>query len=223
MCGRYTMRAPAAKIAEHFEVDPLPLLEPRFNIAPTQQVAAVRLKHAQPGRELVRLRWGLVPSWADDLKIGYKLINARAESAATKPAFRSAFKQRRCLIAADGFYEWQKLDAKHKQPFFIHLKSDDPFAFAGLWEHWTAADGEIVESCSILTTEANEVMQPLHDRMPVILPPAEYEAWLNPAAKPPALQELLRPYSKNDLTAHPVSTLVNNARNENPRCVEELN
>jgi putative SOS response-associated peptidase YedK len=166
-------------------------------------------------------RWGLVPSWASDLSIGYKLINARSETAPSKPSFRSAFRQRRCLIPADGFYEWKKTGAKHKQPYHIHLKDGSVFGCAGLWEHWQSAEGEVVESCTILTTEANALMKQLHDRMPVILPPADHDRWLDPLAKDmAALQALLVPYPDEGMIATAVSSYVSNARNEGPKCME---
>src|SRR5262245_50704548 len=167
MCGRFTLTAPAA-VKELFPLFDVSALEAHYNIAPSQNVAAVRLGDDRP--ELVMLRWGLVPHWADNPKVGYRLINARAETAATAPAFRDAFPRRRCLVLADGFYEWQK-SGDSKQPYFIHRKDSKLFAFAGLWEHWRRA-GQTIDSCTILTTDANELVQPLHDRMPVILEPA---------------------------------------------------
>jgi putative SOS response-associated peptidase YedK len=172
--------------------------------------------------QLVELRWGLVPFWAEDPKIGYRLINARAETAATKPSFRSAFKSRRCLVVADGYYEWQKLDAKMKQPFYIHMKAGKLFAFAGLWDRWTPPAGEAVESCTILTTDANELNRPIHDRMPVIVDPADFGTWLTPTEGPDVLQELIRPYPSESMEAHPISTYVNNPRNQGPECIKPL-
>jgi putative SOS response-associated peptidase YedK len=175
----------------------------------------------QPQRAWTPVRWGLIPSWAKDAKIGNKLINARGETVAEKPSFRSAFRKRRCLIPADGFYEWKKLDGG-KQPHFIHLRDEEPFAFAGLWEHWTNPDdGEVIESCTIVTTEANALMRTLHDRMPVILPPADYDRWLDPATQDvEGLKELLRPYSSEEMTAYPISAYVNNPRHEGVKCLE---
>ena len=213
MCGRYTLRTSAKELAEVFRVLDAPEISPRFNIAPTQLVLAVRQNGA---REFAQLRWGLVPAWADDPKIGYRMINARAESIATKPSFRNAFKSRRCLVVADGFYEWQKTDAKTKQPYLIHMKDDRPFAFAGLWEHWDHGDKPI-ESCTIITTEANELMRPLHDRMPVIVAPDEYDRWLKDGPI-----ELLRPFPPEKMEAYPVSTIVNSPRNEKSECVDRL-
>jgi putative SOS response-associated peptidase YedK len=219
MCGRYVIKSPAAKLKVRFQLDEMPLFEPRYNIAPTQQVPIVRLGDSSKSK-LITARWGLIPSWAKDAKIGNKLINARGETVAEKPSFRSAFRKRRCLVPADGFYEWKKLDGG-KQPHFIHLRDEEPFAFAGLWEHWTNPnDGEVIESCTIVTTEANSLMRTLHDRMPVILPAQDYERWLDPATQDvEALKALLRPYPSEDMTAYPVSTYVNNPRHEDAKCL----
>src|SRR5947209_2693109 len=157
MCGRFTLKQAAQTLQEMFELSEVPMLPLRYNIAPTQTVAAVRLRADRPVRELVLLRWGMVPSWADDPGIGNRLINARADGIASKPSFRSAFRKRRCLVLADGFYEWQKLDAKRKQPYYFRLNDGRPFAFAGLWESWHR-EGEEIESCTLITTEANEVV-----------------------------------------------------------------
>jgi putative SOS response-associated peptidase YedK len=174
-------------------------------------------------RELSLLRWGLVPSWAKDVKIGASLINARADTIASKPAFRSAFKRRRCLIPADGFFEWKKGEGKVKQPFYIRLKKDYPFAFAGLWEHWEGPNNSAIDSCTIVTTDANDTLRPLHDRMPVILHEGDYDRWLETKTDDPTqLCELLKPYPPEELIAFPISTLVNNARNESPQCIEPL-
>jgi putative SOS response-associated peptidase YedK len=208
-------------VAEHFGLLDVEPLQPRFNIAPTQAVAAVRRvpESSEPARQLVLLRWGLVPSWAKDPKIGNSLINARAESVAAKPAFRTAFRRRRCLVVADGFYEWQRTGTK-KQPYFIRLADDRPFAFAGLWEFWEGPDHSALESCTLITTSANELMAPIHDRMPVILSPDDYDRWLDPAIqKPDQLQPLLRPYPSGEMLAYPVSTHVNNPRNEDAECI----
>lgn len=170
-------------------------------------------------REFQRLRWGLIPSWAKDPAIASKLINARAETLAEKPSFRSAFKQRRCLVVADGFFEWQKQQGK-KQPFYFRLQHSQPFGFAGLWEKWRTPAGEEITSCTIVTTAANELLQPIHDRMPVILAPQDYDLWLDPQEqKPQALQHLLSPYPASQMTAYPVSTLVNSPKHNNPECI----
>lgn len=197
----------------------VPELPPRYNVAPTQPVAAVRRAAGEARRELVMLRWGLVPFWADDLKIGAKHINARSESAADKPAFRAAFRERRCLIVADGFFEWQKVGSK-KQPYLFQMKDGRPFAFAGLWDRWRDPDKNRIESCTILTTKANELVSLLHDRMPVILKPADYERWLDPQVQDlESLQPLLCPFDSEAMSAQPVSKQVNNARNDDPTCI----
>jgi putative SOS response-associated peptidase YedK len=220
MCGRFTLRTPAGHVAEAFGVLPFADLQPRYNIAPSQPVPVARLAQ-NDGRELAFLKWGLVPSWADDPAIGYKMINARGDTVATKPSFRKAFKVRRCLVVADGFYEWQKTDG-NKQPHYIRLKDDRPFAFAGLWEHW-GRDGQEIDSCTIITTDANELMAPIHNRMPVIVAPSDYDLWLDPAIQEvERLQPLLRPYPPGEMTAYPVSTVVNNPRNEVAQCVERV-
>jgi len=217
------LRAPASVIAEQFALFEVPPFTPRFNIAPSQPVPVVRLVPGQtePRRELVWLRWGLIPGWAQDAAIGNRMINARAESVAQKPAFRAALRRRRCLLAADGFYEWQRT-GRRKQPHFIRMRDDRPLAFAGLWESWEGPD-QVVESCTILTTDANELMRPIHDRMPVILAPAAYEPWLDPTVQEPQqLAPLLVPYPSEPMTAYPVSTLVNSPTNEDPRCIEPV-
>jgi putative SOS response-associated peptidase YedK len=195
-------------------------LLPRYNVSPSQSVAAIR--HADGRRTLARLRWGLIPSWAKDPKIDYQCINARAETVATKPAFRSAFKRRRCLIPADGFLEWQKLSAKKKQPYHIRLRDESVFTFAGLWECWHPPEGEPVETCTIVTTEANDLVRPLHDRMPVILDGGDRDAWLAPDAEAVLLQPLLRPFPAELMEAVAVSTLVNSPKNDLPECLEPL-
>ena len=219
MCGRFTLRTPARDLVEIFELLREPELSPRYNIAPTQRVAVVR--QSGKDREIAVMRWGLVPSWSKDPKAGPPLINARAETVATKPSFRTAFKRRRCLIPADGFYEWQKqADSKTKIPHYIRMSKDRAFAFAGLWECWHGSDAADLESCTIVTTEANNLMRPLHDRMPVILPEENFAEWLDPKNENvPELEALLRPYAPSELTAFPISTMVNSPRNERPECI----
>jgi putative SOS response-associated peptidase YedK len=217
MCGRYTLATNVERIADLFRVT-LPDLRPRYNICPSQPVWAVRAA-VDGGREPALLHWGLVPPWADDVKIGYKLINARAETAAAKPAFRDAFRRRRCLVPADGFYEWKKV-GNRKQPYHIRLRGGGPFALAGLWEVWRRKD-EAVESCTVLTTEPNSVVAPLHDRMPVILQPADYDRWLDPTVTDAkVLKPLLRPFAGEPMEAVAVSTRVNNPRFDGPECLE---
>ena len=222
MCGRFTQTASPEAIALQFEVAEIPLLKPRYNIAPSQPVVAIRIEPDTSTRKLVMLRWGLIPSWAKDPKIGSQCINAKAETVAVKPSFRSAFKKRRCLVVATGFYEWQ-VQGRTKQPMWIGLRSKQPFAFAGLWEHWTPAEGESLETCTIITTEPNDLMAPIHNRMPVILAPVSYDKWLDPLFQHiESLTALLRPYPSEELTAYPVSTLVNNPRHDVPQCLEPV-
>jgi putative SOS response-associated peptidase YedK len=225
MCGRFERVTPIKVLATLFDCPAAPAETPtHYNVAPTQPVAVVRVIRAAPDtgqREMTVMRWGLIPSWADDPAIGNRLINARSETAADKPSFRAAFKQRRCLVPVDGFYEWKATPRiKTKQPYLIRLKDGKPFALAGLWEAWTAPDGELVESFTILTTDANEMMRPIHDRMPVILAPEDYDRWLDKATTPEEVQALLRQYPAEGMESFPVSTLVNNPRNESPKCLE---
>ncbi|MFZ5915305.1 MAG: SOS response-associated peptidase [Chloroflexota bacterium] len=221
MCGRFTLITPTAELAEQFTLPEAPTLPPRYNIAPGQPVATVRQAPSGSGRELVMMQWGLVPSWARDLKIGSRMINARSETAAEKPAFRSAFRRRRCLVLADGFYEWQHRE-HGKQPFYIRLQDGRPFGLAGLWEYWEGAEGAL-ESCTILTTTPNDLMRPLHDRMPVILSPEHHDLWLDAAVQQTErLQPLLAPYSSQNMTAYPIGAWVNKPANEGPRCIEPL-
>jgi putative SOS response-associated peptidase YedK len=219
MCGRFTLSASAARLQEVFPLFEFPQIVPRYNIAPTQDVLAIRQRENSPPRAAM-LRWGLIPTWAKDKKIGVSLINARADTVADKPAFRTAFRGRRCLVLADGFYEWRKsADKGAKQPFHIRLRDGSPFAFAGLWERWKGDEGP-VNSCTIITTDANEAVRPLHDRMPVILQPGDYARWLDPApCDPGPLQEMLRPYPAEQICVIPASPFVNNSRNEGVECL----
>jgi putative SOS response-associated peptidase YedK len=218
MCGRFLLFTSGADLAEWLGLSEVPDLPPRYNIAPTQPVVAVRAGPGD-GRELVRLRWGLVPPWSTDLAIGNRLINARAETAADKPSFRAAFRQRRCLVSASGYYEWQGR-AGNKQPIHFRLREGRAFAFAGLWERWQDPVGEVVESCAILTTEANDLVRQAHDRMPVIMDPDAFGLWLDPAVRDPAaLGLLLRPYPAEAMLACPVGSWVNNPRNEGLACL----
>ncbi len=221
MCGRFTLRAPGGVVAERFAVFDVPPFTARYNIAPSQPVAVVRLAPGEhkPRRESVWLRWGLIPAWAKDPAIGNRLINARAETAAEKPAFRAALRQRRCLLPADGFYEWRRTD-KGKQPYFVRMRDDRVFAFAGLWESWQRPDHSSIESCTLLTTGPNDLIRPIHTRMPVILGPDAYEPWLDPAEQRESLSALLVPYPPDAMTAEPVDTWVNNPANDGPKCIE---
>ncbi|MDF5710255.1 MAG: SOS response-associated peptidase [Nostoc sp. S4] len=222
MCGRFTLNQSAEALAKVFDVQQFPDVPTGYNIAPTQIVATVLQNPESKKREFQQLHWGLIPSWAKDPGIGAKLINARAETVAEKPAFRSAFKHRRCIVVADGFYEWQRQQGK-KQPFYFRLQDGQPFGFAGLWERWHSPAKEEIISCTILTTAANELLQPIHERMPVILEPQDYELWLDSQQQTPqTLQQLLRPYPAPAMTAYPVSTLVNNSRHNSPECIRSI-
>jgi putative SOS response-associated peptidase YedK len=221
MCGRFTLTDPDADLSVQFGLPEIPDLEPRYNIAPTQPVAAVRLHPQNAARELAMLHWGLIPFWAKDPKIGSRMINARSETVAEKPAFRAAFRQRRCLIVADGFYEWQKTNGT-KQPYYIRLHDARPFAFAGLWERWQGPES-VIESCTLLTTAPNELLSSVHNRMPVILKPSDYDLWLDPDLNhAEMLGEVLRPFPSELMQAYPVSLHVNRPRNDDPRCIEPL-
>ena len=279
MCGRFTLTTTSDQLALLFDLDKsaVPDLSPRFNIAPTQAVLAVRVASnagarragpsgsgsesesgsrsesvatdgsgpsedssigskpapdqnlgetvapaSSPSTELAWLRWGLVPFWAKDLSISSRLINARSETVDQKPSFRAAFKRRRCLIPISGFYEWRKFD-DGKQPHLIRMKDGAPFALAGLWEHWTSPDGSEVESCTLLTTEANDFMQPLHHRMPVILDPEDFDLWLDPEIQhAELLRPLFTPYADDRMDDYPVSTHVNSPRNDDVECIARV-
>jgi len=222
MCGRYTLHSSGKLLADFFKLPEELALTPRYNIAPTQPVPIIRVIRANPEtkqRELVSVRWGLIPSWADDPAIGNRLINARAETVASKPSFRGAFKSRRCLVPADGFYEWKR-EGNRKQPVYVRRKDGQAFAFAGLWEEWER-EGEVIESCTIITTVANDLMADYHDRMPVILAPKDFDLWLDPEVQDLAkLKPLLRPCPSDEMEVYPVSRLVNDPRHEDPKCVE---
>ncbi|HEX4589093.1 MAG TPA: SOS response-associated peptidase, partial [Gemmataceae bacterium] len=218
MCGRFTLRSRLNVVVRELDLFGDVEWEPRYNIAPTQPVPIVRPD--EDGRRACALaRWGLIPSWAKDPKQCGLLINARAETVAEKPAFRTAFRKRRCLVLSDGYYEWQALGDKKKQPYFIHRPDNGVFGFAGLWECWSGGDGPPVESCTITTTTANDGVVHVHDRMPVILEPGEWDSWLAPTAEPSVLSMLLRPFPASGLAADAVGTLVNNAKNDAAECV----
>ena len=222
MCGRFTLFEPDKILAREFGVSGIPLLSPRYNIAPSQPVAAVRAAPAGTGREPALLRWGLIPSWSKDPAIGNRLINARAETASQKPSFRNAFNRRRCLIPASGFYEWQRRELR-KQPFYIRMHDGRPFAFAGLWDRWESPDKGVIESCTILTTATNALLAPIHDRMPVILPPGKYDRWLDPSLQDQdSLAPLLVPFPPEDMIAFPVSPRVNAPSTDDEGCIAPL-
>ncbi|HEX6900686.1 MAG TPA: SOS response-associated peptidase [Thermoanaerobaculia bacterium] len=223
MCGRYTLSTPSDDLALLFDISELMPLPPRYNLAPTQEAAVVRVTEPGAPRRLDLLKWGLIPYWAKEAAIGNRLINARSETVVEKASFKTSFKKKRCLIPADGFYEWKK-EGKLKQPYLIHRKDGKPFAFAGLWSSWRDPErGQPVETFTILTTDANDLMRPLHDRMPVILDRENFDLWLDPKVEDMAkLQPLLVPHSSEDFEAFPVSRLVNSPTNDLPNCIEPL-
>lgn len=218
MCGRFTLRQSCETIAETFQVSELQEINPQYNIAPSNAIATIILDSQ---KQLKWMRWGLIPSWAKDESIGNRMINARAETLSEKPSFRNAFKKRRCLILADGFYEWQKTE-KQKQPYYFQLKDGKPFAFAGLWERWQPQDGETITSCTIITTEANELVEAIHDRMPVILSANAYDQWLDPQSSQSELTSFLKPYDAQAMEGYPVSPVVNRPSYNQPECIKPL-
>jgi len=222
MCGRFTLKTPVERLSEQFQFPKIIPLKPRYNIAPSQDVVVVRRMPDDRERKLAMLRWGLIPRWVKDPTRGSQPINAKAETAAEKPMFRDAFRRRRCLIPADGFYEW-KQEGGRKQPVYICTKDRQPFAFAGLWEHWEEQEGQFIESCTILTTEPNDLLAQVHSRMPVILDQNDYDLWLDPDVQEVSrLKPLLRPYPPEQMTFYPVNLRVNNPRNDDWLCVEPL-
>ena len=224
MCGRFSLTGSRSAIANAFKVE-VPDFLPRYNIAPSQAIAAILEIDEVGKREFVFLRWGLIPSWAKDPAISYKLINARSETVSEKPSFRYAFKHRRCLILADGFYEWQRTEGSKakKQPYYFTLKDSQFMALAGLWERWESSEGDVINSCTILTVGANELLQPIHDRMPVILQPKDYDVWLDRSVvKGDQLQPLMVPYPADEMNAYPVGTLVNSPKNDSLECLQAI-
>jgi len=222
VCGRFTLSSAPDLLARHFDLEGVPELAPRFNIAPTQAIATVCAPVAGGRRRLQLRRWGLIPRWAKDPSIGNRMINARAETVAEKPAFREAFRLRRCLVPADGFYEWAA-GASPRQPYHIRLADGSPFAIAGLWEHWAPTGGEAIESCTLITTRANARLAAVHDRMPVILEPESYGPWLDSELREAdPLLPLLRPLSEQRIALGAVSRRVNNPRCDDASCVEPL-
>ncbi|MGD8913153.1 MAG: SOS response-associated peptidase [Candidatus Thiodiazotropha sp.] len=220
MCGRFYLDVIAEELIEQFGLSSAPQLSAHYNIAPTQQIAAI--KSAGENRELVMLHWGLIPSWAKDKKFAYRTINARAETVESKPSFRAAFKYRRCLIPASGFFEW-KATNQGKQPYCITTNNGKPIAFAGLYEHWEGNQGEKIDSCTIIVTEAKGEIATIHDRMPVILSPHNYDAWLDEGTKDPViLKPLLLLHETDDLRLYPVSRSVNSPRNNSPDNIRSI-
>jgi putative SOS response-associated peptidase YedK len=220
MCGRFTLTADGDALVARFGLVELAQWSPRYNIAPSQQILALRAG-VSAAPTAVLLKWGLVPSWSKDSKIGNRLINARAETVAEKPAFRAAFARRRCLVLADGYFEWAA-GPHGKQPYYIKPAGGDVVTIAALWEHWTSPGGEAVESCTLLTTDANRKLAPIHDRMPVILPTKSHDDWLDPKSPTEAVKDWLRPAPDDAFDPIPVSRIVNSPKNDVPACIEPL-
>lgn len=223
MCGRYRLSRRKQFIAEHFDaVFDIEDWTPRYNLAPTQQVLVVRQHPTERTRHLSQIRWGLIPSWSKDASGAARMINARSETAHELPAFRDAMRYRRCLVPADGFYEWKR-SANGKQPYCFEVRDGELFAFAGLWEGWKDTNGAWTKTCTILTTTPNVVTAALHDRMPVILHRSDYGLWLDPDLKDPAaISELLKPFNANAMRCYPVSGRVNNVENDDPGCAAPI-
>ena len=221
MCGRFVANIPPSVIVATFGLLEVPQLDDRYNVSPTQMVAVVRSDGAQNRLDL--LKWGFVPSWSKDLSFGSHMINARSETVVEKPAFRHAIKYRRCIIPASGFYEWEHTCDHRKQPYFIKMADHSPMGLAGLWETWKAPDNSVIETFAILTTVANKLVAPLHDRMPVILHPEDYPLWLSKNMHDPEqLQQLYNPFPAEKMTAHKVPNLVNNPRFDSPACIAQV-
>jgi len=222
MCGRYTLKTPVERLSEKFQFPEIIPLKRRYNIAPSQPVAVVRLLPEERRRRIDLLHWGLIPAWEKDLRTARQPINAKAETVAELPSFRDAYRKRRCLIPADGFYEW-KQDGGRKQPVYICMKDGEPFAFAGLWERWVREKDDFIESCTILTTEPNDLLEPIHNRMPVILDAKDYDLWLAPNVQEVSrLKPLLHPFPPEQMTYYLVNLRVNNPRHDDRLCVEPL-
>jgi putative SOS response-associated peptidase YedK len=223
MCGRYRLTAKERYLRDHFGLDEDPTWTPRWNIAPTQFVPIIRQKSTTTRRSFDLVRWGLIPSWAKDASIATKTINAMSETAADKPAFRDALRLRRCLIPADSFYEWQSIGPEQKQPFSIGMADDSVFAFAGLWDSWVRAKGDVIETCTILTTTPNALVVDVHRRMPAILKRDYYQTWLNPNIKNPSqVSGLLEPFDAASMKKYPVSTRVNRSENDDRECAQKI-
>ena len=224
MCGRFTLTASVDQLIDRFDIEFFLQEEeyfPNYNVAPSQSVLAI-INNGNQNR-MGFLRWGLIPPWAKDMSIGYKMINARSETLSEKPSFRNAFQKKRCLIVADSFYEWKRIDSKNKIPMRIKLKSNDLFAMAGLWETWKSPEGKPVYSCSVITTHPNELVQDIHDRMPVILKPEDEKYWLNPSIKDTSkLNHLLRPLEQGLMEAYEVSPLVNSPKNNSIELIQKI-
>jgi putative SOS response-associated peptidase YedK len=225
MCGRYVRRSDKQRLVDHFHTGATVFdLPPSYNIAPTSFQPVIRLDRDTGEREIVMMRWGLIPRWAKDPKqLGVSTINAKAESLMEKPIWRQPFTKRRCLVPADAFYEWRKIDARTKQPFAFGMKDDSPFAFGGLWERWLAPDNKPVDTFAIITTDPNELAATVHNRMPVIIEPKDFTRWLTPAEEEQPPIDLLRPFDAEAMKAWKVSSDVGNVRNDHPElCIESF-
>lgn len=224
MCGRFTLKTTAQTIKEMFLIEQGLHYDPSFNIAPSQPIVTIRYSPKSNTRAMSWMKWGLVPTWAKDPSLGHKMINARAETLAEKPSYKGPFKYKRCLIPTDGFYEWKKCgEGVAKRPYFIKRRDNKPFAMAGLWDYWGGADGSELETCTIITTSANELMQPIHNRMPVILKEEEFATWLDPRIqKPILLENYLKPFPSEELELYPVTTFVNSPSNNSEECLKPL-
>lgn len=223
MCGRFTLTATFEQLIDRFDIESFLLDEeysPNYNVAPSQSVIAV-LNNGSINK-MGYLKWGLIPPWVEDTKIGYKMINARAETLAEKPSYRNAYRSKRCLVVADSFYEWKRGDQNQKTPMRIKLKTDDLFAMAGLWEKWTSPDGQSIFSCTVVTTTANELVHDIHERMPVILKPNDEKVWLNPKSNAKELNHLLKPLDKELMEAYEVSSLVNSPKNNSVELIQKI-
>lgn len=218
MCGRYSLAISIEKLIEYFDVEHLSELKPHYNIAPSQPILVVRMNNHQ--KAFAFMRWGFIPAWLKEENISSQWINARAETLTEKPMFRHAFKHKRCLIPADGFFEWQ-VKNKYKQPYYIRKKNREPFAMAGIWERWESKEGRVIESCAIITTEANQELQPIHHRMPVVLEPEQFNLWLNPDnVETDKLQSLLTPSTANKLDIYAVGSYVNKPTHDTEECIK---
>ena len=221
MCGRFTLQLSPELLAEIFGLQEIPVYQSRFNIAPSQQIAVIR-QDTEGRNRLDYLRWGLIPAWAKDMAVGNHMINAKSETVHEKPSFRSAIRYRRCIIPASSFFEWQH-EGKLARPYYVHLKDSLPMCFAGIWDRWKGPTGETIESCSILTTTSNKLIEPLHERMPVILHQDEYGLWLNRNIHDPEmLKQLYQPYPADMMGMWEVSTVVNSPRNDSEECIRSV-
>ena len=221
MCGRFVLKDTIKDLSTFFQVDNIHdlFLLPKYNIYPGQNVPVIIMEE---GKKFIMMRWGLVPSWSNDPMIGFQMINARAETLSQKPSFKSSFKKHRCIIPCSGFYEWEKLDKKTKVPYFIRLKNRKPFALAGLWDRWKK-DGGNLTTFTIITTAANKIIEPIHDRMPVILKSKIHDLWLNPdITDTDTINDFLKPYPSDEMELYKISTIVNNPKNDSPQCIEPI-